>query len=72
MSVHKDYYENYGVEFQRAESLWIGVVHEGMAELLEVPLKGVRKRIETHERLKDSYYVVQEEWKEEAVHEISD
>lgn len=72
MSVHKDYYENYGVEFQRAESLWIGVVHEGTAELLEVPVKGAGKRIETHERLKDSYYVVQKEWKEEAVHEISD
>lgn len=72
MSVHRDYYVNYGVEFERAKTLWIGAAEEGTAELLPVPMKGFGRKTEVHERLKDSYYIVQKEWKGEVTSEISD
>lgn len=72
MSVHRDYYENYGVEFQKVKHIWFGVAHNGTADFQNVRIKGLGRKFKVHERLKDSYDVVKKEWKEEETGELSD
>ena len=63
MEIHDDYYAHYGVENLRLHSLWAGVgTGEGTIELGETPLRGWGNKVTYHERLKDSYYFVQEMW----------
>ncbi|WP_195283189.1 hypothetical protein [Harryflintia acetispora] len=63
MEIHDDYYAHYGVENLRLHSLWAGVgTGEGTIELGETPLRGWGNKVTYHERLKDSYYIMQEMW----------
>ena len=64
MMIHDDYYENYGVEDIKITKMYIGVGNgENEIKMEEVKLKGWRKNVTYHERLKESYYMVQDMWK---------
>lgn len=69
MEIHDDYYNgNYGVDYIEINKLYAGVGNqdtEGSIVLGEVALKGWGKHPSYHERLKASYYIVQEMWKED-------
>lgn len=65
MLVHDDYYERYGVENLAIKGIGIGAVQnaEGaLVSLADVPLEGWGTQPEYHERLKASYYALQEVW----------
>lgn len=64
--VHDDYYENYGIENLKIDSIYAGL---GSSEdkgtrirMGEMPLEGWGKNPTYHERLKQSYYAVKEIW----------
>lgn len=71
MAAHKDYYENYGVEHEEFQAIWLGIAAEGHAEMKAFRVKGTGRKPEVHERLKDSYYVIREEWKREDISDVS-
>lgn len=65
MKVHRDYYTHYGVEFKTVREIGIGAAgEEGDAP---VPMASFRLRgwmnLEYRERLKDSYYIMQDYWR---------
>ncbi|MDD6739512.1 MAG: hypothetical protein PUD96_05810 [Coriobacteriaceae bacterium] len=63
MQVHDDYYEHYGVENLTIDALWVGAGDGSRPiEMFEEPLKGWGTKVSYHERLKESYYYVQEMW----------
>lgn len=65
MLVHDDYYERYGVENLAIKSIGVGAVRnaEGAhVPLADVELKGWGTKPTYHERLKASYYALQEVW----------
>ena len=71
MKIHDDYYENYGVEYIDIDELYIGAGFAGDGERMKgrirmkpFELKGWGKDVTYHERLKESYYVMQDLWKE--------
>ena len=60
--VHDDYYENYGIKPLTIKSIYIGIgLPNESIELKEYRLKGWKK-VETTERLKESYKIVKEYW----------
>jgi len=67
MMVHDDYYGNYGIENLPIKKLYVGVGYQGERQqdipMEEFPLKGWGKKVSAHERLKKSYYILQEYWK---------
>lgn len=69
MKIHDDYYENYGVEYIDIEKLYIGAGFAGKGESCEgrismepFELEGWGKEVTYHERLKESYYILQDYW----------
>jgi hypothetical protein len=63
MRVHADYYERFGVEGLGVRQIYIGLATEnGQAPMSPIPLQGWRNRVQTHERLKQSYFIMQELW----------
>lgn len=63
MLVHDDYYEHYGVENLAIDSLRVGAGDgSGVIAMFEVPLRGWGTAVTYHERLKPSYYLVQQMW----------
>ena len=66
MKIHDDYYENYGVEEIQIDNMNVGLILEEnkhkRADLSAVELKGWGKNVTYHERLKESYYILQQEW----------
>lgn len=63
MKIHDDYYENWGVEFIDIDSMYVGVGDgSSTIELLEKPLEGWGTSVTYHERLKESYYIMQQLW----------
>lgn len=66
MNIHDDYYGgHYGVEYIRIDELYTGLTQGGgsrRTELSAVPLKGWGNHVTYHERLKASYYMLQEYW----------
>lgn len=66
MMIHSDYYVNYGVENTPIEGMYVGIgCAEGYGSRIHMgymPLKGWGKRITFHERLKKSYYIIQDCW----------
>ena len=66
MLVHDDYYEdNFGIEYISIDSMYAGVgIGEKRISLGEIKLKGWDNKVTYHERLKKSYYIMQELWKE--------
>ena len=60
---HDDYYKHYGVENLAIDALWVGAGDGSRPiEMFEEPLKGWGTKVSYHERLKESYYYVQEMW----------
>ncbi|MDC7291243.1 hypothetical protein NXH76_25995 [Blautia schinkii] len=66
MQVHDDYFENYGIENLDISELYAGIGSEADKDtripMGKLPLKGWGKYPTYHERLKQSYYAVQEMW----------
>lgn len=69
MEIHDDYYNgNYGVDYINIDKMYAGVGDEsqnGRISLGTAALKGWGNNVTYHERLKSSYYVMQELWTEE-------
>ena len=66
MTIHDDYYDgNYGVAYQTIEAMYVGVgtAHtQGRIRLAPLPLEGWGNDVTSHERLKSSYYILQNLW----------
>ena len=63
MQIHDDYYEHYGVENMKIDRMYVGVGDSSETiSLFEKPLKGWGTNVTYHERLKESYYIVQDMW----------
>ena len=65
MGVHRDYYQYYGVELKQIKALWVGAAREGEGDaipMVSLRVKGWR-HLDYRERLKESYYIVQSNWK---------
>ena len=63
MKIHDDYYECYGVEYLRISSMRVGAGDGSeLIEMAPVELIPLGKKPTYHERLKESYYILQSEW----------
>lgn len=65
MQIHDDYYDgNYGIEYINIDRMYagIGTGNERIA-LSEIKLKGWGNKVTYNERLKKSYYIMQDLWK---------
>lgn len=64
MMIHDDFYQNYGVEKMHIDKMYVGVGNSGekSIEMNAVELRGWGKHIDYHERLKQSYYIIQKHW----------
>ena len=66
MYIHDDYYDgNYGIEYIKIKELYAGIAHGSQKErvsLSPVALKGWGNKVTYHERLKSSYYILQQLW----------
>lgn len=64
MKIHDDYYEHYGVEYLRIDEMRVGVGDgRETIEMKAFPLERLGKKPVYHERLKESYYILQEHWR---------
>lgn len=66
MYIHDDYYENYGVDFIHTDEIYAGICSgskKGRIKMGKVRLKPWGNSVEYHERLKSSYYIMQDLWK---------
>lgn len=68
MTVHDDYYDqNYGIEYITIDEMFVGLsdgTDGGRIKLYSKELEGWGNRVTYHERLKPSYYIMQELWRE--------
>ena len=66
MMIHDDYYENFGVEYIHIDEMYVGMAAGNATEyripMASLPLEGWGKTVTYHERLKESYYILQEYW----------
>ena len=65
MMIHDDYYEHYGIEDLHIDDMYVGAVlsdHQTRTVLSSFPLNGWGKDVTYHERLKESYYILQDYW----------
>lgn len=69
MQIHDDYYEHYGIEYRGIDRIYAGIGAAGennnRIELGSLALEGWKRKPAYHERLKRSYYMMQELWKDE-------
>ena len=64
MTIHDDYYEHYGVENLEIEEIHVGLgTDDTPIQMLPVALEKWHKSITYHERLKASYYMLQDYWR---------
>lgn len=66
MSIHDDYYENYGISYQNIDHMNVGVCGKKSGvrnKLKPFELKAWDNDVTYHERLKSSYYKLQKEWR---------
>lgn len=65
MQIHDDYYDgNYGIEYIDIDKMYAGVGNGDKRIVLdEIKLKGWGNKTTYHERLKSSYYIMQNIWK---------
>jgi len=63
--VHDDYYDNFGVEGLSISDIYIGIARadSGYVPMSPVRLKPWRGNLQFHERLKLSYFIMQEAWR---------
>ena len=70
MKIHDDYYEHYGVEYLRIRSMKVGAGDGSQPiQMAVVELNPLGKKPAYHERLKESYYILQSEWNIESTRE---
>ena len=66
MMIHDDYYECYGIEGLHIDEMYVGMAAGDAAEyripMAAFALEGWGKTVTYHERLKESYYILQEYW----------
>lgn len=66
MIIHDDYYEHYGIENLQIDELNVGIAIDGHQKsrirMTAFDLKGWGKKPTYHERLKQSYYIIQDYW----------
>lgn len=63
MNIHDDYYEHYGVEYLHIDRLYAGAGDgTGTIEMKPFDLEPLGRRPAYHERLKESYYILQSLW----------
>ena len=65
MMIHDDYYEHYGIENLHIDELYVGAAVGSAGERIPMsafPLKGWGRTVTSHERLKESYYILQAYW----------
>ena len=66
MRIHDDYYECYGVEYLSIDSIRVGVGDgEETIQMADFPMEKLGRTPEYHERLKESYYILQDYWTDE-------
>ena len=67
MMIHDDYYEHYGVEAIEIDRIYLGLGDgtESRIELQSKKMKGWGNEVTYHERLKESYYILQAFWRQE-------
>ncbi|MCL2570876.1 MAG: hypothetical protein FWE11_00595 [Defluviitaleaceae bacterium] len=65
MRVHDDYFDNFGVEGLAINHIYIGVAHSNSSyvDMSPIRLHTWRGNLQFHERLKLSYYIMQEAWR---------
>ncbi len=65
MEIHDDYYDgNYGVKNIKTDGIYVGVgFKSGRITMESVKLEGWGNNVTYHERLKSSYYIMQNLWK---------
>ena len=65
MEIHDDYYDgNYGIEYIDIDKMYAGIgMGDKRIELDEIKLQGWGNKVTYHERLKQSYYIMQRLWK---------
>ncbi len=65
MMIHDDYYEHYGIEYIHIKEMYVGLCTgegEEAAPMAAFPLQGWGNQVTYHERLKESYYILQQYW----------
>lgn len=65
MMIHDDYYEHYGIENLHIDEMYVGAALAGAQTRIPMSafaLEGWGKTVTYHERLKESYYILQEYW----------
>ncbi len=67
MMIHDDYYEHYGVEGIALDRIYVGIGNgtEARIEMQPKKMKGWDTKVTYHERLKESYYILQSFWKQD-------
>ena len=66
MRIHDDYYECYGVEYLTIDSIRVGVGDgSDTIQMARFPMKKLGREPQYHERLKQSYYILQDYWTQE-------
>lgn len=66
MAVHDDYYSgNFGIRYINIDKMYVGITSGGDKRCVLSPykLKGWGNKVTYHERLKSSYYIMQELWR---------
>lgn len=65
MQIHDDYYDgNYGIEYINIDRMYAGIgTGNQRIALNEIKLKGWGNKVTYYERLKKSYYIMQDLWK---------
>ena len=68
MMIHDDYYEHYGIENLHIEEMHVGFAwgeeNEWRIPMAAFALEGWSRDVTYHERLKESYYILQAYWAE--------
>lgn len=66
MMIHDDYYDgNYGIEYIHIDEIHVGIAQpgaDGRVPFSPVKMKGWGNKVTYHERLKSSYYIMQDLW----------
>ena len=66
MMIHDDYYEHFGVEYIHIDEMYVGLASDqaSASRILMAPfaLEGWGKTVTYHDRLKASYYILQDYW----------
>jgi len=63
LQIHDDYYENYGVENTSISKIYVGAGIKSNITLEPFKLKRWGEKATYHERLKNSYYIVKNDWR---------